>query len=74
MTEGVVKVVVKKANSEDIITQFNLKKGTFFGEVALLTQAKRTSDVVASFTKIFDIAIVDFCVLESFTRESFMQL
>jgi CRP-like cAMP-binding protein len=48
MTEGVVKVIVKKSGSEEVLQQFNLKKGAFFGEVALLTQAKRTSDIVAS--------------------------
>jgi CRP-like cAMP-binding protein len=65
MTEGIVKVVVRKSQqSDEIVNTFQLKKGAFFGEVALLTQTKRTSDVVA----------IDFCVLESFTRESFQQL
>ncbi len=61
MTDGVVKVLVRNENSGDITLQFNLKKKSFFGEVALLTSSKRTSDVIA----------VDFCILECFSRDNF---
>ena len=38
MTEGIVKVVIRKTQqSEEIVNSFQLKKGAFFGEVALLT-------------------------------------
>ncbi len=60
MTEGLVKIIIKKDTGE-IANTFHLKKGSFFGEVALLTQSVRSSDVVA----------IDFCICESFSRDHF---
>jgi CRP-like cAMP-binding protein len=37
MTEGIVKVIIKKEGTEEVVNSFHLKKGSYFGEVALLT-------------------------------------
>jgi voltage-gated potassium channel len=62
IVEGNVEVVGKKSNG----TSFNfiLKKGEYFGEVALISNSRRTSDVNA----------VDFCLLESLHQNDYKRL
>lgn len=63
--DGIAKVVIK--NHEDPnkppINIF-LKKGEYFGEIALIIDSKRTADVIA----------VDFSICEVFTRENYINL
>ena len=64
MTEGTVKIVMKQMETGIVYNQYYLNKKSYFGEVSVLTQCLRTSDAIA----------IDFCILECFTRSSFIHL
>jgi CRP-like cAMP-binding protein len=61
LTEGLAEVIIKR---EDKRISIVLKKGSYFGEIALITNSLRTSDVRA----------MDFCVVEIFNKEDFDNL
>ena len=61
LTEGLAEVLIKR---EDKRISIILKKGSYFGEIALITNSLRTSDVRA----------IDFCVVEIFKKEDFDNL
>lgn len=62
IVEGSVKVIGKKASGPKY--EFFLKKGGYFGEVALISNSRRTANVVA----------VDFCLLESLHKNDYKSM
>ena len=61
LTEGIAEVII---NKDDKKISIILKKGAYFGEIALITNSRRTSDVRS----------LDFCVVEIFTKNEFEKL
>jgi len=61
LIEGLAEILIKK---EDKILSILLRKGAYFGEIALITNSVRTSDVKA----------IDFCIVEAFTKDDYEQL
>ena len=61
---GIAKIVIKTENSNKPSLQIFLKKGEYFGEIALIIDSKRTADVQAS----------DFTICETFNRENYEML
>lgn len=58
LTEGVAEILIKKENK---LLSIILSKGAYFGEIALITNSMRTSDVKA----------IDFCIVEIFTKDDY---
>ena len=65
LTDGLAEVIIYKdeTDSEKVIS-LPLTKGTYFGEIALITNSFRTSDVNA----------VDYCTVEIFTKADYEAL
>lgn len=65
LTEGIVRVMLKSLdNPNKRPYAVFLNKGSYFGEIALIADAKRTSDVIAT----------DFCITETFSKNDFILL
>jgi signal-transduction protein with cAMP-binding, CBS, and nucleotidyltransferase domain len=60
LIDGVAKIVLKSQENSDIF----IKKGEYFGEIALIIDSKRTADVIS----------VDFTICEKFSRERYEKL
>ncbi len=68
ITEGVVEVIRNKEGKPQIIHQ--LRKGEFFGEIALLNQRKRTATIrCVKPTDVLALRKNDFCVLDANFKE-----
>lgn len=61
ITEGTCEVVIKRADKNVL---FNLTKRQYFGEIALISNSTRTSDVNA----------LEFCILEMFSKKDYLTL
>lgn len=61
LTEGLAEIIIHK---EEKLISILLNKGAYFGEISLITNSLRTSDVKA----------IDFCIVESFTKDDYEQL
>lgn len=68
LTSGLVEVVIKKnptrTNPSPNPLKIMLKQGAYFGEIALISNSRRTSDVVA----------LDFCTVEMLTKSQYEKL
>lgn len=58
LTEGLAEILIFKENK---LLSIILSKGAYFGEIALITNSLRTSDVKA----------IDFCIVEIFTKDDY---
>ena len=61
LNEGLAEILIKK---EEKTLSILLRKGAYFGEIALITNSLRTSDVRA----------IDFCIVEAFTKDDYEQM
>jgi hypothetical protein len=65
LTDGLAEVIIYKDETDsDKVISLPLTKGSYFGEIALITNSFRTSDVNA----------VDYCTVEIFTKSDYEAL
>lgn len=65
--EGIVEILLPKKGAgpnEKQFTAIFLERGAYFGEIALISNSKRTVDVNA----------FEFCILESFNKDDYESL